>query len=68
LLIFHDACDKRDIDVAMRLLKILEPLATAAAELAPPDRTRTLPGFVAANERLWNLRHDGSSSHPGVHP
>jgi hypothetical protein len=31
LLTFHDACDMRDIDVAMRLLKILESMAIAAA-------------------------------------
>ncbi len=62
LLTFHDACDMRDIDVAMRLLKILEPMAIAAGEGASRDRTHVLRGFVAANERLWNLRFNDSIS------
>jgi hypothetical protein len=56
LLTFHDACDARDLDVATRLLTILESLATAQDNAVPPERTRALRGLVAAHERLWALR------------
>jgi hypothetical protein len=56
LLTFHDACDTRDIEIAMRLLKILEALATASDAAVPQDRTRALRELVAANERLWAIR------------
>jgi hypothetical protein len=56
LLTFHDACDARDIEVAQRLLKILEAIATVPGDVTPPERTRALRGLVAANERLWTIR------------
>jgi hypothetical protein len=56
LLTFHDACDTRDIEVALRLLKILESLVPAQGEASPPERMRALRGLVAANERLWAIR------------
>jgi hypothetical protein len=62
---FHDACDTRDIDVAVRLLKILEAMATVSGDVASRERTRERRGFVAASERLWNIRYNASgSTHP----
>jgi hypothetical protein len=57
LLTFHDACDMRDIEMAIRLLKILESMFVVEGDVVPHDRTRRLRGFVAACERLWNLRN-----------
>jgi hypothetical protein len=60
LLTFHDAADTRDIEVALRLLKILESLATAPTDATPHERTRALRGLVAAHERLWAIRFGDS--------
>jgi hypothetical protein len=65
LLTFHDTCDTRDIDVAVRLLKILEAMATVSGDVASRERTRERRGFMAASERLWNIRYSASgSTHP----
>jgi hypothetical protein len=64
LLTFHDAADTRDIEVALRLLKILESLATAPTDATPQERTRALRGLVAAHERLWAIRFGETSGAP----
>ena len=53
---FHNACDEGDIEVAERLLAVLERMITPP--LGPPngiDR-RSKDSLVAAHERLWLLR------------
>jgi hypothetical protein len=54
---FHVACDESELEIAGRLLQILEQILTR--KLAPPDpgRRRGLEALVAAHERLWHLRH-----------
>jgi hypothetical protein len=65
MLTFHEACDARDIDVATRLLKILELMAAASGDGASHDPIHARRGFVAASERLWNLRfNDPSGAYP----
>ncbi len=54
---FNHACDERDIEVAERLLNVLENMINHP--LGPPilrDR-RSKESVVAAHERLWLLRH-----------
>jgi hypothetical protein len=54
---FHHACDQRDLEVAERLLTVLE--LVVSPRLLPqsaPDR-REKDSLVAAYERLWQLRH-----------
>jgi hypothetical protein len=54
---FHQACDQRDLEVAERLLAVLE--LAVSPRLLPegvPDR-RVQDNLVAAYERLWGLRH-----------
>jgi hypothetical protein len=54
---FHQACDLRDIDTAQALLDTLEFMSErpqlGTARLGRHERD----GLVAANERLWHLRH-----------
>jgi hypothetical protein len=54
---FHQACDQRDLEVAERLLSVLE-MAVCPRLLSEgtPDR-RDQDSLVAAYERLWQLRH-----------
>ena len=54
---FHQACDQGDLEVAERLLAVLE--MAVSPRLLPqsaPDR-RSVESLVAAYERLWQLRH-----------
>jgi hypothetical protein len=54
---FHHACDEGDIEVAQELLGVLELLI----QRPPPETNgadrRSKEGFVAAHERLWQIRH-----------
>jgi hypothetical protein len=67
LIAFHQACDQRDLEVAERLLAVLE--MAVAPRLLEPDATdrRGKESLVAAHERLWGLRHPdpaGESDEP----
>jgi hypothetical protein len=54
---FHHACDQRDLEVAERLLTVLELVVSPRLLLrSAPDR-REKDSLVAAYERLWQLRH-----------
>jgi hypothetical protein len=57
LIAFHFACDQRDLEVADRLLGILERLILRPPPDGRLERRADLPTLVAALERLWTLRH-----------
>lgn len=57
LVAFHHACDVSDLEVAERLLKLLEVMLTRRAPHPRDNRSRSIDGLVAAHERLWHLRH-----------
>lgn len=57
LVAFHHACDQADLEVAGRLLQVLELMLTRRPLTADGNRRRSMEGLVAAHERLWNLRH-----------
>ncbi len=56
LVAFHQACDFSDLEVAERLLRLLEIMLTRRAPYPGGNRRRSIEGLVAAHERLWHLR------------
>jgi hypothetical protein len=58
LIAFQEACDRRDLEVAEQLLRVLET-AMSPRQRRPgaKDRRRDKGSLVAAYERLWDLRH-----------
>lgn len=54
---FHAACDQNELAAAEQLLAVLEALVTRATQPPDPNRRRLLEALVAAQERLWYLRH-----------
>lgn len=54
---FHHACDVGDLEVAERLLPILDLMTTRRQTTEDTNRRRSIEGLVAAHERLWHLRH-----------
>ncbi|APH54145.1 Hypothetical protein GbCGDNIH9_5106 [Granulibacter bethesdensis] len=56
---FHQACDQNELDVADRLLKVLEMMMSRRASRMDVTRRRSIEALVAAHERLWHLRHPG---------
>ena len=57
LIAFHQACDQRDVEVAAALLGVLEAMSTRTPNLPGGRERRTIESFVAAHERLWQIRH-----------
>lgn len=59
LIAFHHACDQGEVEVAGRLLHVLEFMLKRPPSL--PDRRdrRGQESLVAAHERLWEIRHLG---------
>ena len=60
LIAFHQACDQADLEVAERLLSILDTMASAQQiprAQRGTERRRVQANVVAAHERLWQLRH-----------
>jgi hypothetical protein len=57
LVAFHFACDQGDLEVADRLLGILERTLLGGAPGWRPERRTDFQPVVAAHERLWTLRH-----------
>ena len=57
LIAFHQACDQDDVEVAERLLTVLEMMLSRRLLTPGGDRRRNEDGLVAAHERLWHLRH-----------
>ena len=62
----HQACDLGDLDVAAQLLTILETVIgqTRGSARTPidPARRRVMESLIAAHQRLWHLRHAGTSA------
>jgi hypothetical protein len=54
---FHFACDQGELEVAWRLLQILETVIRRPPPNGQPERRNQMPILVAAHERLWHLRH-----------
>jgi hypothetical protein len=54
---FHQACDQGDIEVAVRLLDVLEFMVSRTRNLPAGMDRRSKDSLVAAHERLWLLRH-----------
>jgi hypothetical protein len=58
LIAFHQACDEHALEVAERLLRVLEKVITAPPPVrAPRGGRRDQDMLIAAHERLWQLRH-----------
>jgi hypothetical protein len=57
LIAFHHACDDGDIEVAYRLLDVLEAMLKRPQRLPAGHDRRAKESLVAAHERLWQLRH-----------
>ena len=57
---FHQACDTAELDVAEKLLEILEKMMNKPNLIKEGNRRRNMEGLVAAFERLWYLRHPES--------
>ena len=57
LIAFHHACDERDLEVAGKLLNVLEFMMNRAPNLPTGRERRAAESFVAAHERLWSLRN-----------
>jgi hypothetical protein len=56
LLLFHQACDQQDIEVAWELLNVLDFMAMRAPHLPIGLDRRDKESLVAAHERLWQIR------------
>jgi hypothetical protein len=62
LIAFHHACDQSDIEVASELLHVLD-FMVMRQPVSPTGRERRVQeGFVAAHERLWQIRHADRST------
>jgi hypothetical protein len=57
LIAFHHACDQVDIEVATKLLTVLEFMINRTPDLPAGRERRVAESFVAAHERLWQIRH-----------
>jgi len=54
---FHAACDQGDLEVAQRLLTVVEFMLRRPPPEGRPERRAQADPLVAAHERLWGLRH-----------
>jgi len=57
LIAFHLACDQGELEVADRLLAILDRTLRRPPPAGRPVRRSDVQPLVAAHERLWTLRH-----------
>jgi hypothetical protein len=57
LIAFHLACDQHDLEVAERLLAVLEMVIAGRWDQTTAPDWRGKGSLVAAYERFWNLRH-----------
>jgi hypothetical protein len=57
LIAFHQACDQRDLEVAERLLQVLEMMLARRPLTPAGNKRRNMDALVMAHERLWHLRH-----------
>ena len=52
----HQACDIGELDVAERLLSVLDGVLAPRGGASSTAQRRIVEGMVAAYERLWHLR------------
>ncbi len=57
----HQACDIGELDVAERLLSLLDGVLAPRGGASPTAHRRIVEGMVAAYERLWHLRRRQTS-------
>lgn len=57
LVVFHHACDVKDLEVADGILQLLETMLNRRPLVNEGNRRRTMESLVAAYERLWHIRH-----------
>jgi hypothetical protein len=58
LIAFHQGCDQGDVEVARRLLDILDAMVQRSTDLAREGGERRIKEtLVAAHERLWQMQH-----------
>jgi hypothetical protein len=60
---FHFACDQGDIEVAGRLLGILERMVLGPPPIGRTERRSDIQSLVAVFERLWTVRHPEAGEH-----
>lgn len=54
---FHQACDQGDLEVAEKLLRVVELMLARPVYAPDPEQRKNKESLVAAYERLWLLRH-----------
>ncbi len=54
---FHHACDNSDLEVAGRLLTLVEIMLMRRSIYTDRSHRRGIEGLVAAHERFWHLRN-----------
>lgn len=54
---FHHACDIVDVEVAERLVQIMDRMVSERLLKADGTRRRAVETLVAAHEHLWQIRH-----------
>ena len=58
LIAFHHACDRADVEVAARLLNVLELMIKRPPRIpSGGEDRRAKESLVAAHERLWLIRN-----------
>lgn len=65
LLAFHQACEQQDVEVARRLLDVLDFMWLRDVD-APWGRRRNVNYLVPARERFWHLLYVAQSQPPGM--
>ena len=54
---FHHACDIVDVEVAERLVQIMDRMVSERLLRADGTRRRAVEVLVGAHEHLWQIRH-----------
>jgi hypothetical protein len=62
LIAFHQGCDQGDVEVARRLLDVLDTMMQRSLVGRESGERRIKEGFVAAHERLWQMQHSEAVS------
>lgn len=61
ILAFHMACDLRDVEVARKLLIVLEVTIRGNERRSDFNWEYALNALLAGHERLWALKHEGDT-------
>lgn len=59
LIAFEQACDTHDLEMAEKLLSVLERLVTRGPRPGTAERRIKMDCLVSAFDRLWRLKHPG---------